>query len=368
MSKVDQISLRKKLALDLHRKFVQNARKLHELNYIFWECTLRCNLKCLHCGSDCKMTDIVSDMPVSDFLSTIDHTIDIVKPKKTMIVFTGGEPLLRKDLEICGKELYDRKFPWGIVTNALLLDEKRLKSLTQSGIRAITISLDGLKDNHTWLRGNIYSFQQVISAIRLMQQYPDVVLDVVTCVNKRNFLELDEIKDLLIDLKVKNWRILSISPIGRGNSHPDLQLSPIQFKSLFEYIKANRKDNKNFKLNYGCQGFLGNYEGEVRDNFFFCRAGINIASILSDGSISACPNIRHNYVQGNIYTDRFRDIWENKYEIFRNRNWTKTGLCAECNFYKYCEGNGMHLHDKEGKLLFCHYHHILEGEPVIQYF
>lgn len=98
---------------------------------------------------------------------------------------------------------------------------------------------------------------------------------------------------------------------------------------------------------------MGNYEREVRDNFFFCRAGINIASILADGSISACPNLR----------DNFAKIWQNKYDIFRDKSWTKTGLCSDCEFYKYCEGSGMHLRDeKTGELLFCHLNRIEEGE------
>jgi radical SAM protein with 4Fe4S-binding SPASM domain len=115
-------------------------------------------------------------------------------------------------------------------------------------------------------------------------------------------------------------------------------------------------------LNYGCEGFLGNYEREVRDNFFICRAGINVASVLADGSIAACPNLRENFIQGNIYRDNFADVWKNKYQVFRDRSWTKTGICAECSFYKYCEGNGMHLHnEKTGELMFCHLKRIEEG-------
>ncbi|MFV0364894.1 MAG: SPASM domain-containing protein [Mangrovibacterium sp.] len=58
----------------------------------------------------------------------------------------------------------------------------------------------------------------------------------------------------------------------------------------------------------------------MRDGFFFCRAGINIALILVDGSISVCPNLRENFIQGNIYKDNFRDIWENKYDVYRDRS------------------------------------------------
>lgn len=105
---------------------------------------------------------------------------------------------------------------------------------------------------------------------------------------------------------------------------------------------------------YGCEGFLGSYEAEVRDSFYICNAGISVASVLADGSISACPSIRADYSQGNIYRDDFMEVWEHRFQPFRDRAWMKKGACASCAFFRYCEGNGMHLHDANGDLLFCH--------------
>jgi len=360
---VSGISFRKKIALELFRRYKKNEKKLHHLNYIFWECTLRCNLNCLHCGSDCKKESQVKDMPVEDFIRAIDDIKEIVNPNKTMIVFTGGEPLLRKDLEVCGKQLYERGFPWGIVSNGLQLSGNRLESLLNAGMRAITISLDGLDSSHNWLRGNRNSFNNAVKSIGFLSQVPDLGFDIVTCVNQKNFAELPQLKELLIENGVKQWRLFTVFPIGRAKIYNELQLPPQQFKQLFDFIAKERK-NGDIKINYGCEGFLGNYESEVRDNLFFCRAGVNIASVLIDGSISACPNLRENFVQGNIYTDSFREIWENKYSLFRNREWLKTGECEECEYFKYCEGNGMHLRDENGNLLFCHLNRIKEGESV----
>lgn len=96
----------------------------------------------------------------------------------------------------------------------------------------------------------------------------------------------------------------------------------------------------------------------MRDHFYTCNAGVNVASALIDGSISACPSIRSNFHQGNIYKDDFMDVWINRFQTFRNRKWAKQGICADCDLFRYCEGNGMHLHDDEGKLLVCHYNRI----------
>ena len=361
--KVSQLSFKKRLALGLFRRYRKNESKIHPLNYIFWECTLRCNFNCLHCGSDCRSEANVKDMPAEDFLSALDQVRDIVNPHKTMIVLTGGEPLLRKDLEEVGKKLYEREFPWGFVTNGVLLDKQRLSRLLAAGLRAVTVSLDGLETSHNWLRGG-NTYQKTLQTIQLLSTVSNLKFDVVTCVNQRNFHELSSIKELLIKLGVKEWRIFTIIPIGRAKENKDLQLASKDFKNLFDFIKQVRAENT-IRLNYGCEGFLGNYEGEVRDNFFICRAGINIASVLADGSISACPSLRSNFIQGNIYQDNFADVWKNKYKLFRDKSWTKTGICDSCQLYKYCEGNGMHLRDeKTGELLFCHLKRMEEGEKL----
>jgi radical SAM enzyme (rSAM/lipoprotein system) len=361
---VTKIPFRKKIALNLFKKYKHNESEIHSLNYILWECTLRCNLECLHCGSDCKKDASIKDMPAVDFLRAIDEITEIVNPNKTMIVLTGGEALLRKDLEQIGLSLYKRGFPWGIVSNGMLLTRNRINTLLNAGLRAITISLDGMEESHNWLRGTSKSFSSALNAISLLPAIPDIKYDVVTCVNQKNVNELIQLKELLIQIGVKEWRIFTIFPIGRATEHKELQLLPEDFKKLFDFIAHTRREGR-IKLNYGCEGFLGNYEREVRDNFFICRAGINIASILADGSISACPNLRENFIQGNIYRDNFKEIWENKYAIYRDKSWTKTGICADCEFYKYCEGNGMHLRDeKTGELLFCHLKRIEEGEQI----
>ncbi len=359
---VSKIGLRKNLALKLFSVFKKNETKIHQLTYILWECTLRCNLNCLHCGSDCKKDARQNDMPAGDFLRALDELGSLVNPNKTTIVLTGGEALLRNDLEYIGKQLYQRGFPWGIVTNGMLLSNEKLKLLLNAGLRSITISIDGLAETHNWLRGNPKGYEKALAAIKSVVQVPDLVYDVVTCANQRNLNELLILRDLLIQQGVNKWRIFTIFPIGRAAENSELQLNPLQFRQLFDFIKQTR-EQKQIDLSYGCEGFLGKYEQEVRDNFFFCRAGINIASILVDGSISACPNLRENYIQGNIYHDNFADVWQNRYQLYRDRSWTKTGACASCEFYKFCEGNGLHLrNEKDGELLFCHLHRLMEAE------
>jgi len=359
-----KLSLKKRLGLELFSRWRDGVIKRHTLQYLFWECTLRCNLSCVHCGSDCRQMANTPDMPLEDFIKTIDIIAPYVDPHTTMIVLTGGEPLMRNDLEQCGHALYERGFPWGMVTNGLMLDKKRYAKLEQAGLRSITVSLDGFEESHNRLRGHPQSYKNAFNSIRMIvQSNLDVVFDVVTCVNKWNFSELSALKELLIKEGVQAWRIFTISPIGRAaaaSENKDLQLDAVQFKQLFDFISVTRHENT-IKTDYGCEGFLGNYETEVRDSFFFCRAGVSIGSVLADGSISACPNMRSNFTQGNIYNDNFMDVWNNRYQIFRDRSWAKRGECAACKYFKYCKGSGMHLHNDDKTLLFCHLNRLKEA-------
>lgn len=348
------LSIRKRLALEIARKIRNNRKELHPLKQLFWECTQRCNLHCKHCGSDCRRISDIPDMPAEDFLRVIDSITPHVNPNEVNVVITGGEPLMRDDLEDIGLSLYRRGYPWGLVSNGLYLTAARLQSLMEAGLHAVTISLDGFADDHNWMRGHPDSYSKAMNAIRMLVHERELVWDVVTCVNRFNYPYLDKLKASLYSIGVRHWRLFTIFPVGRAAEHPEFQLTDEEFTGVMEFIKHARKEKK-MHVNYGCEGFLGSYEGDVRDYFFSCNAGVSVGSILADGSISACPSIRSNFSQGNIYKDDFMDVWENRFQPFRNREWMKKGSCADCGFFRYCEGNGMHLRDDKGELLFCHF-------------
>lgn len=352
------LSLRKRLALELDRKMHHNLKELHPLRQLFWECTLRCNLSCKHCGSDCKKTAHTQDMPAEDFLRVIDTITPQVGHQKPFIIFTGGEALMREDLEAVGLALYRREYPWGIVSNGMLLDRQRLDSLMAAGLHSVTISLDGLADDHNWMRGHAESFDRAMEAIKMLVHEPELAWDVVTCVNRRNYPYLEELKNELYSIGMRRWRLFTIFPVGRAAHHPEFQLSGEELTGTLEFIKRTRKAG-HVHVSYGCEGFLGRYEGEVRDHFYTCNAGVTVGSILADGSISACPSIRSNFHQGNIYQDDFMDVWENRFQPFRDREWMRKGDCEACTLFRYCEGSGMHLRDEKGELLFCHHKRIV---------
>jgi radical SAM enzyme (rSAM/lipoprotein system) len=343
----------------LYRLFRDNEIRVHELSYLFWECTTRCNLHCRHCGSDCGVAKRELDMPLEDFLAALDTIPTGERPKDFVVVLTGGEPLLRPDLDAAGRAFRERGLGWGLVSNGWFYDEAMQERLLRAGLGALTISLDGLQESHDWMRGRPGSYERALRAIGLCAQEPRLTSDVVTCVNRRNFPELPDIHRVLEGLGVKQWRLFTIIPIGRAAQDPDMRLDPGQLRALMEFIASKRKEGGPMKVTFSCEGFLGPFEEKVRDNRFFCRAGVNIASVLIDGRICACPNIdRDRFSQGNIYKDNLYEVWEHRFQPFRCHDWARrSDPCKSCRQWKNCLGGGMHnWHGSDApSLLQCHY-------------
>lgn len=350
-----RLGLRKRLALDIFSDLHAAAVREHRLDTLFWECTLRCNLSCRHCGSDCRVDPGVRDMPLSDFLRVLDEEVTPhVNPPEVLIIFSGGEVLMRRDLEEAGREVTRRGYPWGMVTNGMALTRERFESLLDAGLRSVAVSFDGFEAEHSRLRGNPLSYDRALSAVRMIVREPSLSYDVISCVTPAMVPTLASFRDMLIAEGVRHWRLFSIFPMGRAKGDPTLQLTDAQFRELLEFIRQTRREGR-IDASYACEGFLGDYEAEVRDHFYQCGAGVSVASIRVDGSISGCTSIRANYHQGNIYKDRFWEVWEQRFESFRDRSWARKGACADCRMFRYCEGGGMHLRDDQGELLCCHY-------------
>lgn len=353
------MNFRQRLALELNRQVVKAEAAQHPLSQLFWECTLRCNMKCRHCGSDCKVSTLQPDMPFEDFRKVLERIRETYDPHRILIILSGGEPLVREDIVSCGRSIYEMEFPWGMVSNGRLMSDRKIDELLWAGMRSATISLDGLEDDHDWMRGTPGAFGYASHAIQRLAAEPGIKFDVVTCVNSRNFSRLPELKEYLISLGLKDWRIFTVFPVGRAATDPELQIDNGQYRELMDFIAATRKEGR-INVSYACEGYLGSYEGKVRDHLFSCQAGLGVASVRIDGAISGCNSIRSELDQGNIYTDDFIDVWEHRFGKFRDHGWMRTGECADCKAWRYCQGNGLHLRDGEGRLIMCNLHRLGE--------
>ncbi len=298
-----RLGLRKRLALNIFSDLYSSAVAEHRLDTLFWECTLRCNLSCRHCGSDCRVDPGVRDMPIEDFLKVLDEEVTPhVDPAQVLVIFSGGEVLVRPDLERAGAEVTRRGYAWGMVTNGLGLTESRFRSLLDAGLRTVSVSLDGFEREHNYIRCNPLSYERALGALRMIVREPSLACDVVTCVTGAMVPRLGDFCGMLVAEGLKHWRLFSIFPMGRAKDDPSLRTTDEQFRAMLEFIRQTRREGR-IDVSYACEGFLGGYETEVRDHFYQCAAGVSVASIRVDGAISGCTSIRANFNQGNIYRD-----------------------------------------------------------------
>jgi radical SAM protein with 4Fe4S-binding SPASM domain len=153
-------------------------------------------------------------------------------------------------------------------------------------------------------------------------------------------------------LGIDNWRLLNVEPIGRTIQNNSIMLNKKQLAKLLMFIKGKRNIRQIIKIDFGCAHFLGNeFEDEVRNNFFYCGAGINVGSILHNGDIFVCPNVpkQIHLIQGNIKNVLFSSTWKNKFEIFRNKNRTNYEKCSKCLNWEECLGGSLHSWDFENQ-------------------
>ena len=326
---------------------VKEMIKKPKLSNLFLEVTLRCNAKCEHCGSNCGYT-IPKDEISADYLKkTLLEIASKYGSSNVFLTITGGEPLMRNDLFDIMEYAHELGFSWGMTTNGMLINKRIINLMKKTNMKSISISLDGLQKTHESFRKVSGSFDKIMNAVDLLKDLDCLEhLQITTVVNKKNINELEEMYNFLLDKGIKEWRVMCVDPIGRAYGNDGLLLDKDELIYMFNFIKQKRLEGKMI-VDYDCSHYLGlKYENVLRNHGFVCGAGIFIGSILSNGDICVCPNVRSkSLVQGNIKSDSFIDVWENKFEIFRKKRLTKNDKCKKCKSFKYCRGDSFHTWD-----------------------
>ena len=332
-------------------------RRLHDLRMLVFEVTQRCNLACRHRGSDCTRSSTSPDLPFDTIVQVLGELREAYDPSRITVMIGGGEPLMYERLFELGARVCQLGFPWGMVTNGVLWDESTFRAAREARISSISVSLDGPEEAHEWLRRREGSFAATLRTVQgLIAAEWLQVMDVITVVNPRNVGLLDEIFELMCELDAPGWRLIPISPIGRAKDSAELLLDREQFRLMLQKIMAFRARDR-LPVYLSESNYMGPLlDFRVRDHHYFCRAGVNIGGVMADGDILACANIDRRFRQGNVFENSFVDVWEQRFQVFRDRRWMRTGRCASCDEWRFCQGNSFHSWDLEGQQPGpCHY-------------
>lgn len=340
-------------ATTIKRRCLEETAALRErlkrapvLRQLFLELTLRCNERCLHCGSSCGDVPC-PEVPAEDYRRLLRQVRRDFAGALPMLCVTGGEPLLRRDFFEIMADAHDLGFEWGMTSNATLIDDAAAEKLARTGMRTISVSLDGLPETHDAIRSRPGAYHQAMRGIQaLIDRGGFEEIQVTTVVNHENLREIEPLYERLLKVDIDSWRLTAIEPIGRALAHPELLLTPADHRRLLDFIRECRLSQ--MPVTYGCCHYLGpDYEREVRDWFFMCQAGRTVAGVMSNGDIGACLNIPRNgrTIQGSIYRDDFTEVWRDRFQIFRGSLADLNADCRACPHARFCDGGPCHSWD-----------------------
>lgn len=327
-----------------------------KLEFLFFEMTDQCNMHCRHCGSSCEEANSTY-LPYDVIERTLHRVAEVYDSKTIMVNFTGGEPMLHSGIFRSIRAAHDLGFFVGMTSNGTLIDKEKALRLVQAGLNTISISIDGIGKVHDDFRNKTGSFELAIAGIRALKD-AGIEPQPITVVHKGNIGQMEELYHFMNQNEIASWRLTNIDPIGRARSNSDLLLDADELKTLYDFIFEKRMSTESpMEIEYGCSHFLTfEYEKMLRDFYFQCLAGTKLASIMANGNIGACLDIerRPELVQGNIYTDDFIDVWENRFQVFRTDRTKQSKTCSQCQHKDVCLGDSTHTWDyDEQEPVYC---------------
>lgn len=340
--------------------------------WIAWEITRRCNLKCVHCRSSSEMeAKEHPDFSTEEAFRILDDISSYAKP---VIVLSGGEPLLRKDVFDIANYGTEKGIRMCLATNGTLVTDDICKRIKEIGIRIVSLSLDGsTEDVHDNFRNEKGAFKGTIRAAELFRKH-GIEFIINSSFTKRNQEEIPKVYKLAKELGATAWYMFMIVPTGRGEKIMNELISKEDYENILEWHYQMEKDEKDILVRPTCAPHYyrivlqkSKEDGEKfeRRTLKFstggskgCIAGQLICLINVDGDVLPCSYFPIS--AGNIRKQSFKDIWENS-ELFKDLRYFKKyrGRCGSCEFVNVCGGCRARAYAIHGNYL--------EEEPLCGY-
>ncbi|MBU1063042.1 radical SAM protein [Patescibacteria group bacterium] len=307
--------------------------KINSPTSVVWDSTRRCNLDCIHCGSQ---GNYEKELSLEEIINILGQ-LSLFGVKNFQI--TGGEPLLRADFIEVLAYANEKGLITSFATNGYYIDENKAKSISKANVSLIQISIDGTKDIHNSIRKNPKSFSKAVNAIKLLKSHSDSKISVATTVMPQNINSLAQLRGILISLDIDLWNIGTVMSVGKAKNNPSLFLSKEQFNRLINFIIDSKKEiNIEIGENFP---YLGKFDKKIRRTPKMCPIGILSCCIGVDGHVRGCPDQPDTdlYREGRIQTETFEEIWKKGFKRYRNRRIIEEDKkCFICNHRTDCWG------------------------------
>jgi 12,18-didecarboxysiroheme deacetylase len=327
---------------------------------VVWNMGRRCNLKCVHCYAQSKDIEYKDELTTAQGKDLIDDLAQFGAP---VILFSGGEPTMRKDLPELAMYARSKGMRAVISTNGTLIDTKMAKVLKDIGLSYVGVSLDGMKETNDKFRGVKGAFDAALNGMRNCLA-EGVKVGLRFTINKKNVKDIPAIFDLLEKEKIPRVCFYHLVYSGRGSKMVEDELSHEESRKTLDIIMDRTKalHAKGFPIEVltvdnHCDGpyvyfrLLKEDPKRAKDVFELLSmnqgnsTGIGIGCVSWDGSVHADQFWRH-YSFGNVKERKFSEIWtDTTNELMaglKNRKpliKANADRCAHCKWFDICNGN-----------------------------
>ncbi|MDD4157222.1 MAG: radical SAM protein [Candidatus Cloacimonetes bacterium] len=298
----------------------------YNLYYLTWNVTNECNLRCKHCYASAGLQEKM-ELSKDEALALIDDALTL---GLKYMLFTGGEPLLRKDLFEIIEYAYEKGITVFMATNGLLISDFNIEKIKKY-ISKVNVSLDyATSEKHDEFRGVEGAFDKANEAIKILIRN-EVKVSVSMTVCNQNIDDVEKVVKICANYGV-NLTIKRLISVGRSAAN-NLYFSANEYSKLKKIIAKNKTRCKVLFKDpiYACE--MIDFD---KTKLSGCLAGIGILSVTATGEVLPCTKIE--YSLGNIKNSNLSDIWDNSKELKKLREREIMGRCQECKELKVCGG------------------------------
>ncbi len=324
---------------------------------VVWNMTQRCNLKCVHCYAHALEEEGQDPISTDQAKVMID---DLAKFGAPVMLFSGGEPMVRKDMPELAKYATTKGMRAVISTNGTLITREKAKILKEVGLSYVGVSLDGGEDIHDAFRGVKGSYKKALEGLDYCRE-EGIKVGLRFTINKRNAAEVPKIFTLMKEREIPRVCFYHLVYSGRGSELIKEDLSHTETRAMVDLLM----DETRALYDAGYEKEVLTVDNHADGPYLWMRllkenpkraaevfellkfnegnsSGRGFGCISWDGKVSADQFWRH-HVFGNVLDRPFSEIWtdpniELLHKLKDKRPHVK-GRCAKCRFLSICGGN-----------------------------
>lgn len=336
--------------------------------------TRRCNLHCAHCYLDASTRSAGNsgELSTAEVLVLLDRLASL--SQEVLVVLTGGEPLLRRDIEPLARYASDLGLMVVVGTNGMLLDDRRVASLQAAGVRAAGISLDSLDPSyHDRFRGLPGAWRATLAGIDSCRR-AGMMFQIHFTVTDDNAHELDDMIAFARDAGAAVLNVFFVVCTGRGQTISNI--SAEQYEAVLARLVENAREETAMVVRARCAPHFKRLAREANpplpitlaDGYEAggCLAGRRYCRVTPEGQLTPCP-----YIETSVGSVRETDVallWERAPLFAALRSPALEGRCGVCEYARLCGGCRARPLARDGNLMgedfLCSYRPT--GKPLVE--